>query len=263
MDIETVAQTRKGTALCFPLGVYNETDLLRQVALWGPVGAEAVLAQFYSPVKSLFHSDMNVPVARKEAIQFANLLRNHGVQSIFVRDQIATTLPVTQDGVSRVKDPSGKQQKKFIRSTEDEDYEKRTHQEQMDFMHLDTFSGPIGKKEIAVCEEEASRRKIKFFTRKDGVVELHDTDLTFIDYLAGENELVIIPREEQQSFGCNFLALDEHKVVVPLDSNTYTNSAFESRGKVVIPANLHESTKGYGAAHCMTGQLYRENSNGT
>lgn len=52
---------------------------------------------------------MSVPVARKEAIQFANLLRSHGVQSIFVRDQIAATLPDTQVGVSRVGD--------FIRQT--------------------------------------------------------------------------------------------------------------------------------------------------
>lgn len=146
---------------------------------------------------------------------------------------------------------------------EDKDYEKRPHQEQMDFMHLDTFSGPIGKKEVVICEEEASRRRVKFFTRRGGVVELLDTGLTFIEHLARENELVIIPREEQQSFGCNFLALDEQRVVVPLESNTYTNSAIASIGKVVIPANLHESTKAYGAAHCMTAQLYRENSNGT
>lgn len=410
MSLETVAQNQNKACNYSTLGIYAETDPLRRVALWGPVGAEAVLAQLYPPAKSLFHSDMSVPVARNEAIQFANLLRNHGVQSIFVRDQIAAALPVTQVGVSRVRDfirqtaekirrehtavtnsryfdlmaqvdylidtdterygedkalalnkrlcidplmPLGNlmyardqmnivldtrvsaRMRKPIRVSEvslfdqvyqdtlgphknivipywesleggdiyihdkvvyvgvgprttlgaaqllytslesdlqilgyrmaiveDEDYEKRPHQEQMDFMHLDTFSGPIGKKEVAICEEEASRREVKFFTRRGGAVELLDNGLTFTEHLARENELVIISREEQQSYGCNFLALDDQKIVVPLDSNTYTNSAFESRGKVVIPANLHESTKGYGAAHCMTGQLYRENSNG-
>lgn len=130
----------------------------------------------------------------------------------------------------------------------DEDWQQRPHNDQQDNMHLDTFSMPAGKKQIVVCEEEGLRRIVK------------QTGKNFIKTLEERGQIVIvIPREEQQSFGCNFLMLDENTILIPRGDNTYTNNLLEQAGKKLIKVDLSECTKGYGAAHCMTGQLLREN----
>ncbi len=136
--------------------------------------------------------------------------------------------------------------------------------EQQDSMHLDTFSNPIGRREIAVCIEEAQRRKIRFLNTSNGNLIVNDGFGSFIDYLEKtEDHIVVIPKEEQRGFGCNFLLKGEDPdgvctIFVPLRGNTYTNSQLEKSGKEIVHTDLLESTKGYGAAHCMTGQLLRK-----
>lgn len=127
-------------------------------------------------------------------------------------------------------------------------WEQRAHSEQQDNMHLDTFSMPVDKKRVAVCEEEGLRRVV-WPTQKSFIKTLEDRG----------QEVLVIPRNEQQSFGCNFLVLDENTILIPRDDNTYTNKLLEQAGKKLIKVDLSECTKGYGAAHCMTGQLLREN----
>lgn len=146
---------------------------------------------------------------------------------------------------------------------EDEDPFGRPFSDQQDSMHLDTFSNPIGRKEIAVCVEEARRRRIRFLNTVNDTVVLGDGFGSFIDYLEKtEDNVAVIPKEEQQGFGCNFLLKGEDPdggctIFVPLSKNTETNSQLEKLGKKIVHTNLSESTKGYGAAHCMTGQLLR------
>lgn len=141
----------------------------------------------------------------------------------------------------------------------DPDPRGRPEKLQMDFMHLDTFSNPIGDAEIAVCEEEARYRRVKFLQRKQDETEVVDSGFSFMEHLEKtEKNIVVIPRAEQESFGCNFLALDDKTLILPLDSNKDTNERLKASGKKLIFQDLFESTRGYGAAHCMTGQLQRK-----
>lgn len=148
----------------------------------------------------------------------------------------------------------------------DDDPFGRPFSEQQNFMHLDTFSNPTGTKDIAVCMEEARRRKVRLISSFGGQAIVIDTQLSFIDYLehtVQENHITVIPEDEQRQFGCNFLLLGETDgiatILAPLDSNTVINNQLRNMGKRVIPVDLYQSTKGYGAAHCMTGQLLRGN----
>lgn len=390
------------------IGIFDEAQLLKTVAVWGAVGAEAVLTQCYPETTSLFFDSFDVVTAREEGLKFTGILQEHGIQVLMIRDLLANALKprlLQKDAVisSMIKkaettqsqystnvraygnlivelverdidrygedkaltlnktlsiDPLlplgnslyGRDQMNVLLDTrvvsrmakdirrrevslyelvyrgslaphdtisipigetfeggdayihngsvfvgvgtrttlkaaieiygdlrpqldqcglkfavvEDEGACSRSFAEQQDSMHLDTFSNPIGKKEIAVCLEEARRRKIRFLTGNNGDILLTDGQ-SFIDYLEKtEDNIVVIPKEEQQGFGCNFLLKGEepngkYTIFVPLRTNTETNNQLQKLGKEVIFTDLSESTKGYGAAHCMTGQLVREN----
>ena len=140
----------------------------------------------------------------------------------------------------------------------------RSFGEQQESMHLDTFSNPISRKEIADCVEEAQRRKIRFLNTVNGTTAISNGLGSFIDYLEKtEDNIAVISEEEQKGFGCNFLLKGENPdgdctIFVPLRMNTETNNQLERMGKKLVYTNLLESTKGYGATHCMTGQLLRE-----
>lgn len=399
------------------VGIFNETDRLRSATIWGPVGAEAVLAQLYPEEVSLFYAEMDVVKARKETDAYAEILRQHGVHVISARDVLAHEQPdqplhkdeilaeliakaqeiidenptkeekkdpakkavrfekskqaitellegdierygeqqalalnkelcldiplpvgnalyardqmnvllgtrfvsrmkygiripevalyertyedILAVGTNSVEIPEGetfeggdayvhnntvyvgvgirttKKAAEFMFSVlepqlaasgmrfaivEDKDPKSRPKKAQMDFMHLDTFSGPIGDTEIAVCEEEAKRRMVSYLERgEDGSVATVETGDNFLDHLQKQGEtVVIIPREEQESFGCNFLALDENTLLLPLESNQATNERLQELGKNLVFLGLYECTRGYGASHCMTGQLSRK-----
>lgn len=391
------------------IGIYNETDPLKTAVTWGPIGAEAVLAQFYPPQISLFLDDMNVLKAREEAIEFAKLLRTKDVSIFHARDILAQNLKPTAlnfDNVLKIliqkaddireefstsnhtyyKEeieellkldinrygeskaltlnwelslypllPLGNLiyardqmnvllskrvksiMKKRIRRPEVELYEavyetifsqtnnaltlpdgetfeggdayihdgtiyigvgsrtsigaakhiykelkdqikelsfkfvivldpnanKRSQRDQMLFMHLDTFSNPVGKRQIAVCLSEAKKRIVKEISEKNGKIVELDLRKSFLDYLFEDGQVIVsIPEEEQQTFGCNFLAVDNKTILVPLKTNKKTVEGLESIGKNVIYVPLDESTKGFGAAHCMTGQLLRKRLTG-
>lgn len=386
------------------IGIFDENDPLKTAVTWGPVGAEAVLSQFYPPHISLFLDDMDVIKARNEALSYAATLNAYGVKTFFARDILAENLkPISlsfdailsiliqkaDDIKSKYRTVNHKNykeilevllkldierygsnraftlnwklslfpqlplgnliysrdqmnviftkrvrshMKKEIRRPEVELYEtvyekltgdnnslvlplgetfeggdsyihdntiyigigtrtsigaafhiyralekeiekkgfkfamvvdmnaeNRDFREQMLFMHLDTFSNPVGKNQIAVCLPEAKRRKVKLIETISGQPTIIDTGLSFLDFLFREGqEIVSIPEEEQQSFGCNFLSIDNNTILVPLNTNKKTIEGLINIGKKVKYVHLDESTKGFGAAHCMTGQLLRQ-----
>ena len=386
------------------IGIFDENDTLKSAVTWGPVGAEAVLAQFYPPDISLFLDDMDVTKAREEAVAYAQTLNEYGVKTFFARDILAETLiPVDMSfnavfsilikkaedikntyktknhadykqiieqllkldeeryGKNRARTLNWKlslypflplgnliyardqmnillskrvrsHMKKEIRRPEVELYEKVYHQifgknnnsiilpegetfeggdayihnktiyvgigsrtsigaalhiykelseeikqldysfalvmdsesekrslkDQMLFMHLDTFSNPVGKNQIAVCLSEGKRRKVSLLEQNNGKVKIRNTNKSFLEYLFEKGEeLVSIPDNEQQTFGCNFLAINNETILVPLKTNNKTIENLRNLGKTVRYVHLDESTKGFGAAHCMTGQLLR------
>lgn len=141
---------------------------------------------------------------------------------------------------------------------EDPDCQSRSQKEQMDFMHLDTFSAPVGRRQMLITEQEGRRRRVSFIEKSGrGAIVAKDTGRNFIDHLESEGEEVFYTPEGEEDFATNYLLLNEETVAVPLVGNSGTTAILEKAGKLVIQANLDESTKGYGAAHCMTGQLHR------
>ena len=385
------------------LGIYNETHPLKSAVVWGPLGAEALLAQFYPPEISLFLDNMNVIKAREEALSYIDSLKSFGVEIHIARDILAENiqlpsvsfntalsaliqkaddireqynlinhknykeileyllkLDVERYGANKacvlnwklslypflplgnliyardqmnvlLSKRVSSAMKKDIRKPEVELYEivyrqlfnsdnsirlpidetfeggdayihdktiyigvgsrtsigaaisifenleseidkhnykfalvvdeialTRPFIDQMNFMHLDTFSNPIGTKQIAVCLKEAKLRKIKLLKRVGSRIKIIETKKTFLDYLFEDGqEIVSIPEEEQESFGCNFLSINNKDILVPLKTNKKTLEGLAQVGKKIHYAHLDESTKGFGAAHCMTGQLLR------
>ena len=385
------------------IGVYDETHTLKTAAVWGPLGAEALLAQLYPPEISLFLDNMNVVKAREEALSYVETLRSFGIEIFIARDILAQNislpavsfdtalsaliqkaddikekyktnnhknykevlehllkLDVERYGSNRASVLNWKlslypllplgnliyardqmnvllskrvssSMKKAIRKPEvelyelvyknlfnsdtsfrlpagetfeggdayihdktiyvgvgsrttigaaisiyenlskeiekhnyrfalvvDENAKNRSFTEQMNFMHLDTFSNPVGNRQIAVCLKEAKLRKIKLLKRFESKIKIIETGKSFLDYLfENGQEIISIPEEEQQTFGCNFLAVNRTDILVPLKTNKKTLEGLVQAGKKIHYVHLDESTKGFGAAHCMTGQLLR------
>lgn len=392
------------------IGIFDESEPLRTASVWGPVGAESVIAQCYPANVSLFHESFDVVSARQEGLQYAAILQDHGVRVLMARDKLAEILkhkPLKRDAVidalakkakaaqtsygthiddavdlittavvfdidrygeaqaltlnhilslnpqlplgnsmycrdqtnvllgARVVSRMAKQIRRpevglyeliygknltphqtinipkgetfeggdayvhqghvwigvGARTTfgaavkihnelrpqldeyelkfaivQDEDPYSRPFSKQQDFMHLDTFSNPTGRKDIAVCIEEARRRKVKLLLSGGDQTKVEEPGLSFIDYLehiVKEDNIIVISEDEQRQFGCNFLLLGELNdgtatILTPLDSNTGINNQLRRMGRNVVPVDLYQNTRGYGAAHCMTGQLLRE-----
>lgn len=140
----------------------------------------------------------------------------------------------------------------------DPNAEQRPENEQMGFMHIDTWSFFFGDKQVLLLPDEAKRRRAIKLT-KDSSGQTIEQDLG--DYYSYLEELGYtihaISPEEQQEFGCNNIALDRNRVIVPLKTNTRTIELLETAGQEIIKAPLYNITRGYGAAHCITGTLLR------
>ncbi len=132
--------------------------------------------------------------------------------------------------------------------------EERSFEDNQRYMHLDTYSMPLDENNIIIDEEESNRRTV--WIVENG--QLTPTNLNFSQFLiqALQVNVIPIPPEEQQNFGLNFLVIDEDTVLIPLSNPTLCR-VLESLGKRIINTNLTESTKGFGAAHCMTFQVLR------
>lgn len=400
------ASQQSGLLNLSKIGIYDETDRLREAAIWGEVGAEVVLTQLYPPHISLFNGEMDISKAREEVKHFTEALTQSGVKILQIRDRLAEILSpkkslnidkllkafvaktkkdklkygnkeldkkhieildwllkedIAKYGKSRaltlnwvlsigqnlplgnsiyardqmnvilgkmirsaMKEPIRQPEvilynrvykelglaseiinipssetfeggdcfvhaktvyvgvgtrtsfgaakhiyralKKDLNETgykfvvvEEEQPQARSHHDEMSFMHLDTFFNPIGKNEVVVCDREASKKTVKILTADDkGNIQVLPTEKSFIQYLKDEGQkIIIVPPPEQQNFGCNFLTISTNTVIVPDINNTEIIGELKKTGRQVIRIPLAESTEGYGAAHCMVGQLLR------
>jgi len=77
------------------VGIFEESHRLKAASVWGPVGAEAVLAQALPESISLFYESFDVLAARAEGLRYAATLEEYGVNIIPVRDTLASTLTPT------------------------------------------------------------------------------------------------------------------------------------------------------------------------
>src|SRR3990167_7752229 len=92
MDLLGTAPGSDKSNSSLQIGIADETDPLRTVMVWGPVGVEAYLAQLYPESVSLFLDSMDPLAARQEADQFGTTLERHGIEVIRARDIIARLL---------------------------------------------------------------------------------------------------------------------------------------------------------------------------
>src|SRR5215213_10848979 len=72
--------------------VFNETDLLEEVLVWGEPGCEALLGQLLPRTKSLFFSYYEVPQARAEFRRMQALIEGEGVTVTRAKDAVARML---------------------------------------------------------------------------------------------------------------------------------------------------------------------------
>ncbi len=128
----------------------------------------------------------------------------------------------------------------------------------MEAMHLDTYSNPIGERAILVSTEDATKRRVEILDTDSAGHVVRTPQGQFVDFLQARGEdIVFLPKEDQMDFGCNFLAVNGDTILAPMENATLRRE-LEARGKTLAVVPLFESTRGYGASHCMTGQLHRE-----
>lgn len=72
--------------------VFNETDLLEEVLVWGEPGCEALLGQLLPRTRSLFFSYYEVPQARAEFRRMQALIEGEGVTVTRAKDALARLL---------------------------------------------------------------------------------------------------------------------------------------------------------------------------
>jgi arginine deiminase len=72
--------------------VFNETDVLEEVLVWGEPGCEALLGQLLPKTRSLFFSFYEVPQARIEFRRMQALIESEGVTVTRAKDAVAQML---------------------------------------------------------------------------------------------------------------------------------------------------------------------------
>jgi arginine deiminase len=205
--------------------------------------------------KTLFDSEVSFHLPSKETFEGGDAYIHD--KTIYIGVGSRTTIGAAIAIYENLKDEIQERKYSFALVI-DEDATNRSFVDQMNFMHLDTFSNPVGHRQIAVCLNEAKLRKIKLLKTVGSKTTIIETNKSFLDYLFEDGqEIISIPEEEQQTFGCNFLAINNTDILVPLKTNKKTIEGLEEVGKKIHYVHLDESTKGFGAAHCMTGQLLR------
>lgn len=135
---------------------------------------------------------------------------------------------------------------------------KREKNDEMNFMHLDSWAMPLGKNQMLVFEGEAVYRTVELYQEKNGRMVIHDTGLNFIEFVQSRDQRVYyVPKGEQANLGCNILSVNEDTIVIPNLLNKGTLGQLKKAGKTIIPAPLNEISKGFGAVHCLVAPVER------
>ena len=131
------------------IGVYDELDPLRKVALWGEPGPETALAKLYPYQISLFlekDESMDVMEARREMTNYTGILVDNGVSVLHVRDHLAKTLPIPNKTVAEARIDLVESGKSILETYPEEKYpEQRGKKEQFEAEVLATFNDDIAK----------------------------------------------------------------------------------------------------------------------
>lgn len=130
--------------------------------------------------------------------------------------------------------------------------------EHMQAMHLDMFWIPLDK-DLVLAGSEIDNRKVLRVVNQNGNVITEDLG-SFRNYLQDRNiDLIEVTPQEQRDYAVNLLNFGNNKILVALSKNERVIGVLESRGYKVIRADLNKLVGGYGAAHCLTAPIKREN----
>ncbi len=132
-------------------------------------------------------------------------------------------------------------------------------EEHMRIMHLDMFWIPLGPGlAMAYSPEVDSRRALRLALNGEEVIS---EDLGgFRGFLAGKGiQLIEVTAREQGDYATNLLNLGNRRLIVSLSRNERITAELERRGYRVLQAELNKLVGGYGAIHCLSAPLYRQN----
>jgi len=138
-------------------------------------------------------------------------------------------------------------------------------------MHLDTYFNIIGPKLAVMVDlrmnnpvkeselNEISSKVDVYRLEKDGYKQVIK-DRNFQQYLEKDLGYTVIPvsRKDQNLYGINFLTVAPGKILAIDGVSKAYKDALKKNGVDVVWMDFGELTKGYGAAHCTTQVLLRE-----
>jgi arginine deiminase len=129
--------------------------------------------------------------------------------------------------------------------------------EHMQAMHLDMFWIPLSN-DLALAGHEIDNRNVIRLTGQDGDIVTEELG-GFRDFLSGRKiELIEITPQEQRDYAVNLLNFGNKRLLVALSKNERVIRELESRGYTIIRADLNKLIGGYGAAHCLTAPIVRD-----
>ena len=139
-------------------------------------------------------------------------------------------------------------------------------------MHLDTYFNIVGPK-LAVLASNRMRMKgqktdakamstVDVYELKNGKYVLTEKNRDFQDYL--ENvlgyKLIPVPMADMKQFGPNFLTIAPYKIIGVKGVSKAYQDALKKAGVSATWLDMNNIIAGYGAAHCTTQVMYRDNN---
>jgi arginine deiminase len=131
-------------------------------------------------------------------------------------------------------------------------------EEQMPVMHLDMFWIPLRGDLVMAYGNELDIRRAVRFCRSKGEVVTEDLG-SFRKYLNDRDiRIMEITGQEQKDYATNLLNLGNNRVVVSHSKNDRVIAELNELGFKVFEADLNKLVGGYGAIHCLTAPIRRE-----
>ncbi len=134
-------------------------------------------------------------------------------------------------------------------------------------MHLDTFFNVIDRDLVTLSENryKAGPDSTQYLTadiyvREDNTYRKVAEAEDFVRYLEKVLKVTIIPvsRPDELTYACNFLTVAPRRIMAVAGQSEAFRQALSDNGVDVTWIPLDNLTKGYGAAHCMTQVLGRD-----
>ncbi len=133
-------------------------------------------------------------------------------------------------------------------------------------MHLDTYFNIIDKDLVTLAEERMLAEKgdekyisADLYNRRNGRYVKIEADISFIKLLRDMGMTIIsVSPEDKSRLANNFLTIAPRTIMAVAGQSDEFKLKLKENSVKVTWLPLHNLTKGYGAAHCMTQVIYRK-----